>query len=113
MIVILLGAPGCGKTTQGQYIESKFKLPALVWSDILKNAVGAADTENAKEAKQFLQEGEKIPEIIAVELIRERIAHPDCADGFSLEGYPKNMEQVRGMPLVCCCCPPPPTSTSS
>lgn len=100
MIAVLIGPSSCGKTTQGQFIEKKFGLPGLVWADVLKNAVNKNDTEASQEAKELLQQGEKIPGIIAVEIIRERITHPDCADGFSLEGFPKNMEQV-------CASPPP------
>jgi len=94
MIVLLLGPTKCGKSTQGKFLEQKYGLPALVYAEIFNKAV-TEGTQAGQDAQAAVAQGGDVPEIIAVEMIRERIIHPDCADGFSLEGYPISMEQVN------------------
>lgn len=96
MRVILLGAPGSGKGTQGKFIAERFGIPQVSTGDMLRAAV-AAGTPLGLEAKKIMDAGALVSDTIILGLIKERIAQPDCAKGFLLDGFPRTIAQADGL----------------
>eukprot|EP00283_Hemiselmis_rufescens_P008014 CAMPEP_0173420320 /NCGR_PEP_ID=MMETSP1357-20121228/1860_1 /TAXON_ID=77926 /ORGANISM="Hemiselmis rufescens, Strain PCC563" /LENGTH=169 /DNA_ID=CAMNT_0014383099 /DNA_START=56 /DNA_END=562 /DNA_ORIENTATION=+ len=94
MIVLLMGPPSCGKTTQAAHIMEQHGLPALDFAQVLAAATATPKSGAAVEAKGLIATGERLPEALAIEILKERLDEGDCAKGFSLEGIPVNMEQA-------------------
>jgi adenylate kinase len=93
MIAILLGPPGAGKGTQARRIEAAFGIPPISTGDILREHV-ERETELGRRARDYMEQGDLVPDQIMVGLIRERIAQPDAADGFLLDGFPRTLAQA-------------------
>ena len=91
--LILLGSPGSGKGTQGERLQSDFHLPYYATGDILRAAV-RDETELGRKAKQFMDRGDLVPDEVIVGVIGERIAGPEAADGFILDGFPRTTVQA-------------------
>lgn len=96
MRIILLGAPGSGKGTQARFICERYGMVQIATGDMLRVAVQAG-TELGKKAKAIMDAGELVPDAIILELIKERIAQPDCANGFLLDGFPRTLAQAEGL----------------
>ena len=94
MRLILLGPPGAGKGTQAKKLKEKFNIPQVSTGDILRNAI-KNKTELGTKAKQFMDEGNLVPDEIVVGLIKQRIIEPDCKEGFILDGFPRNIAQAE------------------
>ena len=88
MKIILLGAPGAGKGTQAQFIMNKFAIPQISTGDMLRSAIKAG-TELGKQAKTLMDAGQLVPDDLIISLVKERVAQPDCAKGFLLDGFPR------------------------
>lgn len=99
MRIVLLGAPGSGKGTQAQRLQAEFAWPQVSTGDLLRAAV-AAGTELGRQAKATMDAGELVSDDIVLGLIEERIAAPDAADGFILDGYPRNPVQASDLEQV-------------
>ena len=99
MRIVLLGAPGSGKGTQAQKLQQAFGWPQVSTGDLLRGAV-AAGTELGRQAKATMDAGELVPDALVLGLIEERIAQPDAADGFILDGYPRNPAQAADLEAV-------------
>ncbi len=93
MILVLLGAPGAGKGTQGDRIAARYNLPKVSTGDIFRQ-LAADGTEIGKKAMEYMAKGELIPDEIVIALVEQRIAKPDCADGFLLDGFPRTDNQA-------------------
>ena len=96
MKIILLGAPGAGKGTQAQFIMQKFGIPQISTGDMFRAAIKEG-TELGKQAKALMDEGKLVPDELTVALVKDRIAQPDCANGFLLDGFPRTIPQAEAL----------------
>jgi adenylate kinase len=96
MRIILLGSPGSGKGTQAQFITEKYAIPQISTGDMLRAAVRDG-TPLGVEAKKIMDAGGLVSDAIILGLIKERIAQPDCANGFLLDGFPRTIAQAEGL----------------
>lgn len=96
MKVLLLGAPGAGKGTQAQFITREFNIPQISTGDMLRAAIKAG-TELGLEAKKIMDQGGLVRDDIIIGLVKERIAQPDCANGFLFDGFPRTLAQAEAM----------------
>jgi adenylate kinase len=96
MRLILLGPPGAGKGTQAGFICERFGIPQISTGDMLRAAV-AADSPLGREAKAAMDAGELVSDGVIIGLVKERIARPDCAEGFLFDGFPRTIRQAEAM----------------
>lgn len=96
MRIVLLGAPGSGKGTQAQRLVARHGIPQISTGDLLRAAV-AAGTELGRRAKQAMDAGRLVEDEIVLGMIRERLAQPDAAAGFILDGFPRNLVQAQAL----------------
>lgn len=96
MRIIMLGAPGSGKGTQAQKLQTECELVQISTGDLLRSAV-AAGTELGRKAKAIMDAGDLVSNEIVLGMIEARIAQPDAGRGFVLDGFPRNIAQAEGL----------------
>ena len=96
MRIVLLGAPGSGKGTQSQRLVQRFGIPQISTGDLLRSAV-ARGTELGLKAKGVMAAGKLVDDSIVLGMIKERMADPDVARGFILDGFPRNIAQAEAL----------------
>ena len=96
MRLILLGAPGAGKGTQANFICQKYGIPQISTGDMLRAAVKAG-TPLGLEAKKVMDAGGLVSDELIINLVKDRIAQPDCANGFLFDGFPRTIPQADAM----------------
>ena len=94
MNIIFLGAPGAGKGTQAAIVSEKLGIPTISAGNLLR-AAAKAGTKAGLEAKSYMDTGALVPDGTVVAVLKERIAEPDCANGFILDGFPRNIAQAQ------------------
>ena len=91
--LIFLGPPGAGKGTQAQVISNKHQIPHVSTGDILRSAV-VQQTSLGKQAKDYMDRGELVPDALILNLIQDRLSYEDTANGWILDGFPRNVNQA-------------------
>ncbi|MDX6634148.1 MAG: adenylate kinase [Solirubrobacterales bacterium] len=94
--LVLLGPPGSGKGTQGERLNEDLRLPYYATGDILRAAV-RDETELGREAKEYMDRGDLVPDEVIVGVIAERIDSSEALDGFILDGFPRTTPQAEAL----------------
>jgi adenylate kinase len=94
VFILLLGAPGSGKGTQGKILAARLGLPKITTGDILRAAVQTR-TPLGLEAKKFMDDGKLVPDTVILSLIKEELAKPDAQQGAVLDGFPRTAAQAE------------------
>lgn len=95
-LFILLGPPGAGKGTQARRLSEALGIPQISTGDLFREHVGA-ESELGKLARTYLDKGLLVPDDVTVEMVRERLGRPDCADGALLDGFPRTVAQAEAL----------------
>ncbi|WP_433265794.1 adenylate kinase [Actinosynnema sp. CS-041913] len=93
MRLVLVGPPGAGKGTQAELIKNKLGVPHISTGDLFRAHI-SQQTDLGKEVQEYLDAGELVPDEVTNEMVRARLAQPDAADGFLLDGFPRNTAQA-------------------
>ena len=99
MNIVLLGPPGSGKGTQAQMIAEKYGVVHISTGDILRENVRGG-TDLGKEAKTYMDAGKLVPDELLINIIKDRLAKPDVAGGYMLDGYPRTTPQAEAMDKI-------------
>ena len=96
MNLILLGAPGAGKGTQAELLMEKLSIPGISTGNMLREAI-ANGTELGNKVKSYMEGGLLVPDELIMGIVAERVAEPDCANGFMLDGVPRTLAQAEAL----------------
>lgn len=99
MKIILLGAPGSGKGTQGDLVTKTYGYPRISTGDLLREAV-TLGTPLGQEAKSIMDRGDLVADDLVVKMVQERITKSDCAVGYVLDGFPRTLNQARKLESI-------------
>ena len=94
MNLILLGAPGAGKGTQAELLTQKLSIPAISTGNMLRDAISNG-TDLGKQVKNYMDNGCLVPDELVLGIVKERVAQPDCVNGFILDGVPRTLAQAK------------------
>lgn len=96
MKLIFLGAPGAGKGTQAEVVSDKLAIPAISTGNIIRAAL-KEQTEMGIKAKEYIENGQLVPDDVVIGIIKERLAADDCKNGFILDGFPRTVPQAEAL----------------
>lgn len=96
MRMIFIGPPGAGKGTQAARLVEHYAIPHISTGDMFRAAVKAG-TPMGVEAKRYMDSGGLVPDTVVIGMVKERIAQPDCAEGFMLDGFPRTVPQAEAL----------------
>jgi len=93
MRMVLVGPPGAGKGTQAQFVAAHLAVPQISTGDIFRSNVSQG-TPLGKQAKEYMDAGDLVPDEVTIAMVRDRLAEPDANRGFLLDGFPRNVPQA-------------------
>ncbi len=96
MKIIFLGAPGAGKGTQAENTAKRYGIPAISTGAIIRESIKQG-TKAGLHAKEFTDKGQLVPDEAVIAIVKERLAQPDCANGFILDGFPRTLAQAEAL----------------
>ena len=96
MNLVLMGPPGAGKGTQGEILSEKLGIDTISTGVMLRTAI-KEQTEVGKLAEQYINDGKLVPDDVIVNIVKERLSKPDCANGFILDGFPRTTAQAEAL----------------
>jgi len=96
MRITLLGLPGAGKGTQAQFIMERYRIPQISTGDMLRAAIKAG-TDLGRQASDYMNKGNLVPDELVISLVKARVSQPDCAAGYLFDGFPRTIEQAEAM----------------
>ena len=96
MKLIFLGPPGAGKGTQATGVSSHLRVPHISTGDMFRSAI-KNQTPTGLEAKRYMDAGQLVPDSVVIAMVKERLAMPDCAGGYLLDGFPRTVEQAEAL----------------
>ena len=96
MNVVFLGPPGAGKGTQAVRVCARLGIPQISTGDILRKAI-REQTETGLKAKSYIDQGLLVPDEVVIDIVRERLAMPDCQNGYILDGFPRTVPQAQAL----------------
>jgi adenylate kinase len=99
MRIVLVGPPGAGKGTQAKIVADRLKIPAISTGDIFRANVGAG-TPLGLEARSYMDSGRLVPDSVTIAMVRDRLSQPDVANGFLLDGFPRNVPQAEELETI-------------
>ncbi len=94
--IILLGIPGAGKGTQAQYLSERYQIPQISSGAMLRSEI-AAGSKLGKQARQYMNAGNLVPDQLVIEMVKLRVAQPDCKNGFIVDGFPRTIAQAEAL----------------
>jgi adenylate kinase len=96
MNIVLLGAPGAGKGTQGNLLARKLDMPKIATGDLLRAAVNAG-TPLGKQAQGYMNQGDLVPDAVILGIVEEKLASPDASKGVIMDGFPRTIAQAEAV----------------
>ncbi|MER7331261.1 adenylate kinase [Micromonospora sp. NPDC047670] len=96
MRLVLVGPPGAGKGTQAEFVAAHLSVPKISTGDIFRSNVSQG-TPLGVEAKRYMDAGELVPDEVTINMVRDRLAEPDAAEGFLLDGFPRTTPQAAAL----------------
>jgi adenylate kinase len=96
MRLVLVGPPGAGKGTQAEFIAAHLSVPKISTGDIFRANVSQG-TPLGVEAKRYMDAGKLVPDEVTINMVRDRLAEPDAAEGFLLDGFPRTTPQAAAL----------------
>ncbi|MFU0791341.1 adenylate kinase [Cerasibacillus sp. JNUCC 74] len=99
MNLILMGLPGAGKGTQAEKINGKYNIPHISTGDMFRLAIKEG-TDLGKKAKEYMDQGELVPDEVTNGIVKERLSKDDCKNGFLLDGFPRTIAQAEALESI-------------
>ena len=96
MYILLMGPPGAGKGTQAAKLVEKYNLPHISTGDMFRAAV-TEGTALGRQAKEYMDAGQLVPDSVTIGIVKERLSKPDCQAGFILDGFPRTLPQADAL----------------
>ncbi len=96
MKLVFLGPPGAGKGTQAAYIADAAKIPTISTGAMLREAI-ANKSELGRVAEGFISKGELVPDEVVIGIVKDRLTHDDCKNGYILDGFPRTVAQAKAL----------------
>ncbi len=96
MIIVLLGPPGAGKGTQAKQIQARYNVAHISTGDLFRAALGE-NSDLGRKVKSYLESGQLVPDDVTCAMVAQRVAKPDCARGFMLDGFPRTLVQAGAL----------------
>ncbi|MBQ8899228.1 MAG: adenylate kinase [Clostridia bacterium] len=96
MRIILFGGPGAGKGTQASAMCARLGIPSVSTGNIIREAISTGSSLGV-EFKKYTDKGELVPDSLVIDMLKERIARPDCANGYILDGFPRSIPQAEAL----------------